>query len=217
MTEPKTKRLRLVPMTAERLEALTRQTSGEDTEMATAYNEMLDAVAAHPQDWLWYTNWEIQRRTDGTTVGGLCFKGGPLTGAVELGYGIDAPHQKQGYATEAIKAAVSWAFSRPDVYFVMAETDKDNGASIRVLEKNGFKRGGMGEEGPRWIKEKPAANLLSVFMSLGVCIGVSMGAALQNLALGTALGISLGVALGAALDLQESSKRKKYKKALGIK
>ena len=50
-----------------------------------------------------------------------------------------------------------WAFGRPDVTALEAETDPENAASQRVLEKCGFKASGvLGEEGPRFIlfKEK---------------------------------------------------------------
>lgn len=57
---------------------------------------------------------------------------------LEVGFEIDKHHWKKGYATEAIKAFVSYVFS--ETYFVRVEafTFMDNYPSIRVLEKSGF-------------------------------------------------------------------------------
>lgn len=44
---------------------------------------------------------------------------------------------------------IRWAFAQQDVDFVEAETDPDNRASQRILEKCGFvPNGKTGEEGP---------------------------------------------------------------------
>jgi RimJ/RimL family protein N-acetyltransferase len=42
--------------------------------------------------------------------------------------------------TETVKAMCEWAFSQPEVEAVIAETDPDNQASHRVLEKCGMSR-----------------------------------------------------------------------------
>ena len=62
-------------------------------------------------------------------------------------------YQGQGYATEAVGAAVTWALQQPFVTCVETETAPDNRASQRVLEKCGFLPSGtIGEEGPRFFK-----------------------------------------------------------------
>ena len=74
-------------------------------------------------------------------------------GSVEIGYGISAKYQGCGYATEAVDAMVSWALRQSEVRRVDAETEPDNKASQRVLEKCGFiPAGTTGEEGPRFVK-----------------------------------------------------------------
>ena len=65
---------------------------------------------------------------------------------------IDHPDLWNWYATEAASLAIKWAFNHPEVKAVEAETDINNAASQKVLEKCGFKATGtMGEEGPRYI------------------------------------------------------------------
>ena len=115
-----------------------------------AYTEMLNSCLEHPEEWDWYAIWMIELK-DGTHIGELCFKGLSADGTAEIGYGISEEYQNNGYATEAVRAVLEWAFSHPEVTAVEAETDDDNIASKRVLEKCGFALNGViGEEGPRW-------------------------------------------------------------------
>ena len=126
--------------------------------LKTAYTEMLRGCLEHPDQWEWYAIWMIERK-DGTHIGELCFKGLSAEGIVEIGYGISEEYQNNGYATEAVKAILEWAFSHLEVNVVEAETDPENIASKRVLEKCGFALNGViGEEGPRWAFQKGKSN-----------------------------------------------------------
>jgi [ribosomal protein S5]-alanine N-acetyltransferase len=89
-------------------------------------------------------------------IGG--FKGKPLAGMVEIGYSILSQYQRQGLASEATEALVAWAFCHPDVQLVTAETLPNLVASIRVLEKTGFRYLGHGsEEGVvRYARRRPS-------------------------------------------------------------
>lgn len=212
MIQLKTKRLRIVPLTTEQLGEYIKQPQA-DEHMAQALNEMYNGCVERPKDWLWYTNWLIYLCSDNTSIGSLCFKGGPVNGAVEIGYGIDEPsYHNQGYATEAVKAMLAWAFGQQGVYFVTAETEKDNLASIRVLNKNGFLPAGEGAEGPLWELEKPASSMMAIFMCLGLSIGLSFGAAQNNMGVGLSIGMCIGLAVGAAIDAQDRATREKFKK-----
>jgi [ribosomal protein S5]-alanine N-acetyltransferase len=62
---------------------------------------------------------------------------------VGLGYVIARSHQHKGYATEATRATIAWAFQQPTIYRVNASTDVDNIASQRVLEKARMVREGL--------------------------------------------------------------------------
>ena len=115
-----------------------------------AFTEMLNGCLARPDQWEWYAIWMIELK-DGTHIGELCFKGLDSNGIAEIGYGISEKYQNNGYATEAVKAVLEWAFNHPDVTAIEAETDSENAASKRVLEKCGFiLNGKIGEEGPRY-------------------------------------------------------------------
>jgi ribosomal-protein-alanine N-acetyltransferase len=79
--------------------------------------------------------------------GSIGFKGPPdERGIVEIGYSVLPEFQGQGLATEMVAAIVQWAKHQPSVRRIEAETNIDNKASIRVLEKNNFVGSGAGVE-----------------------------------------------------------------------
>lgn len=55
-------------------------------------------------------------------------------------YGIHTDFWGEGYATEAARAVLSYAFEKLDLPKVKADVDEPNVASVRVLEKLGMKR-----------------------------------------------------------------------------
>ena len=143
-----TQRLKIYPASKEQMEAVVA--AEPDAEMKKAYTEMLQGCLQNPAQWDWYAMWPIEQK-DGTPVGDLCFKGLETNGVPEIGYGIAEAYQGRGYATEAVKAALGWAFRQPGVTAVEAETEPGNLASQRVLAKCGFvPNGETGEEGPRF-------------------------------------------------------------------
>lgn len=144
-----TARLKIYPATQKGMKRLIESQTIE--ELTAAYTEMLNGGLSHPDKWEWYAAWIIELK-DGTYIGDLCFKGIDSKGVTEIGYGISEEYQGRGYATEAVKAVVEWAFRQSGITAVEAETDPENRASQRVLEKCGFVANGMtGEEGPRFV------------------------------------------------------------------
>lgn len=152
-----TKRLVLTPMTDTETETLIVQT--QDEELRAAYGEMLEGCRKDPAHRIWYVPWKMTLRDGGAMIGDLCFKGPARDNAVEIGYGIQPAYEGNGYTTEAVKAMVQWAFGQPDVVFVEAETEPQNKASQRILEKCGFVPDGTGKEGPRFVVKSPSAKL----------------------------------------------------------
>lgn len=61
----------------------------------------------------------------------------------ELGYWLGTRYRDRGYATEAARAIVRWAFRRWKLRRIYAQVLEGNLASIRVLEKVGFLREGV--------------------------------------------------------------------------
>jgi len=85
----------------------------------------------------------IERVSDGAFIGwcGLT-RWNPDYRSASLGYCLDDAAWGQGYATEAARALLQWAFDTLDLNRVQAETDTRNAASARVLEKLNFMREG---------------------------------------------------------------------------
>jgi ribosomal-protein-alanine N-acetyltransferase len=85
----------------------------------------------------------IERASDGAFLGwcGLS-RWNPVYRSASLGYCLDAAAWGNGYATEAARALLGWAFDTLDLNRVQAETDTRNAASAGVLEKLGFVREG---------------------------------------------------------------------------
>ena len=61
----------------------------------------------------------------------------------EMGYDLMSEHWGDGYMTEAVEAMVSYGFNKLGLERIEATVDPENGASIRTLEKNGFKQEGL--------------------------------------------------------------------------
>ena len=146
-----TKRLKITPASDAQMEDLVEKQT--IPELKKAYQEMLDGALTHPDERVWYAVWNIELNdAPGVTIGDLSFKGIDQTGIVEIGYGMHSEFEGKGYMTEAVTAVAQWAYSQPCVKAVEAETDPDNIASQRVLEKAGFvPTGEQGEEGPRFL------------------------------------------------------------------
>ena len=59
---------------------------------------------------------------------------------VELGFTFAPAHQGKGYATEAVRGVIVYAFDRLEVGTVFAITDARNDTSIALLERIGMRR-----------------------------------------------------------------------------
>lgn len=78
-----------------------------------------------------------------TVIGDLGYKGPPgEDGSVDIGYGIAPSQRDKGYATEASRALIDWAFGHDAVKDVTGECLVENAASARVLRKSGLMRTG---------------------------------------------------------------------------
>lgn len=96
-------------------------------------------LGEHPE-WLdAYGHRLVVERGSGLVVGSIGLFWPPSDGVVEIGYGIVASRRGRGYAAEATRALTDHAFTAPGVRVVRAEVELSNPASVRVLEKAGFR------------------------------------------------------------------------------
>jgi ribosomal-protein-alanine N-acetyltransferase len=90
----------------------------------------------------------VLRKADNALLGGLTLanirRGCAQAGS--LGYWMGAPHARQGYMTAAVNAVVPWAFGTLRLHRIEAACIPANVASVRLLEKTGFKREGFARQ-----------------------------------------------------------------------
>ncbi len=89
------------------------------------------------------TNWAIE--VDGRAIGGIGIdiRDGMYAGTAEIGYWLGEPYWGRGIATAAARAAVEEVMPRFGLHRLQAHVFGWNPASMRVLEKVGFRREGM--------------------------------------------------------------------------
>ncbi len=101
------------------------------------------AIRENPEVRLWGDRVLITRERTRRVVGSVIFHGAPdAEGSVEVAYGIEEDSQRQGYATEATRASVEWAFEQREVTVVRAATPPWHIASQKVLERCGLAKVG---------------------------------------------------------------------------
>lgn len=159
-----TRRLDLIPATAEHLERELRHPRelepllgaivtaewppGEyDREAMRFFLTRLNEDGAAAVGWyVWYA---VVRNPTGrreTLVAGAGFHGPPAAGLVEIGFSVIPSARRQGFATEIVAALADYAFASGHVTAVIAQTTLANAASVKVLERAGFQMTGPGEE-----------------------------------------------------------------------
>ena len=90
--------------------------------------------------------WAVERRGDGLMIGHVGFADfkreitPSLDGLPEMGWVLAPEAHGQGIASEAVAAGLAWADEALKAPEIVAIIDPDNGASIRVAEKAGFRR-----------------------------------------------------------------------------
>jgi ribosomal-protein-alanine N-acetyltransferase len=149
-----TARLDLAPLGADAIEALLRGDAARlrsltgaafpappapPPYMADSLPVVRDRLRANPNEAQWW-NWLVVRQDNGDAVGSVAFGGTPdETGAVLIGYAMYPGREGHGYATEAVRAMVEWAFAQPGVRVVRALAPVWNTPAVHVAEKVGMR------------------------------------------------------------------------------
>ncbi|MCB2299540.1 GNAT family N-acetyltransferase [Clostridium tagluense] len=146
-----TERLKLLPLQSHHL-ALSVEDYGEmqsdlglrvtniilDEEMQYAMKVRLRKVLEDVENYLWLTNWAIVHKEENQIIGFIILKGYPNEiGEVIVRYVIEEKYRRNGYATEALKGLTEWIFENPKALCVIADTEKTNIPSHKVLENVG--------------------------------------------------------------------------------
>lgn len=89
--------------------------------------------------------WALERKADGAFLGYCGLKvtnlpGTPVADDVEIGWRLPEDAWGQGYAQEAAKAVLNWAWTNLDVGRIVSFTIPTNRASQRAMERIGMQR-----------------------------------------------------------------------------
>lgn len=128
--------------------ALYAYTGGEPPEpMTLRARYVRQAVGVSPDgSELWF-NWIIRTRASGTAVGYVQATLVSETGTTDLAWVIGRAFQRQGFASEAVAAALRWLASRADVRRLTAHIAASNLASEGAARRSGFASTGRIENG----------------------------------------------------------------------
>ena len=86
-----------------------------------------------------FESWMIIKNDTLEIIGDAGFKGFNNVGKnADIGYGIIKEERRKGYAEEAVKALIKWAFLTGDTKEITANCRLDNVASITLLKKLKF-------------------------------------------------------------------------------
>jgi RimJ/RimL family protein N-acetyltransferase len=104
-------------------------------------NNQIKIIENDPENYIFHSFWFIIRKEDNMMIGSIDFKNKPNElKEVEIGYGLDKKYEHNGYMTEAVKAFCKMAFRDVNIEAIIAETEIENTASYKVLERCGFKK-----------------------------------------------------------------------------
>jgi [ribosomal protein S5]-alanine N-acetyltransferase len=109
-----------------------------DQQVDQAIAFAIKEIERSPEAYLWHTFWQLVDKRENRIIGEFDFHDAPNeAGEAEFGFMTLPEHRNHGYMTEAAQALIDWALGQDGVSALIAETDKLNKASQRVLEKFG--------------------------------------------------------------------------------
>jgi [ribosomal protein S5]-alanine N-acetyltransferase len=86
-------------------------------------------------------NWVIKEKAAGKMIGYVCYhRLMRECSRAEIGYSLTPVRWGNGYAIEAVKRLVEFGFGEMNLHSIEANVNPDNAASIKLLEKIGFKK-----------------------------------------------------------------------------
>jgi [ribosomal protein S5]-alanine N-acetyltransferase len=92
------------------------------------------------QEKLGFSLWGVVDKSTGAVIGdcGLVPISEPFESEVELGYRFQRSCSGEGFPTEAANASVEYGFSKLNLAKIVAGTNPQNFASVKILEKIGM-------------------------------------------------------------------------------
>ena len=116
----------------------------------------------------WFVRWAVLRSTQ-EIIGSASFHGAPdESGMMEIGLGVEAAYQRQGFGREILQGMWGWVVTEPGVTTLRYTVSPTNIASIALI--NSFEFEYIGEQmdevdGPESIYEMSAEKYRSKFLN----------------------------------------------------
>jgi len=86
-------------------------------------------------------SWKICEKGENKLIGYIGFWSIDYTNfRTEIGYGLHLNYHRKGYGTEALNAMTNFIFNELGLHSIEANADVKNTATIKLLEKRGFKK-----------------------------------------------------------------------------
>lgn len=104
------------------------------------YRKMLERSAIESMDGRHYKFGVFKKEDRSKVIGSIALSNIAMGNfrSCFLGYRLDEKENSKGYATEAIKSVIHFAFNELKLHRIEANIMPDNSASIRVVQKLGF-------------------------------------------------------------------------------
>ena len=125
-------------------------------------------VKENPEVNKWFVRWAVLRSTQ-EVIGSSSFHGAPdINGMMEIGLGVEAAFQGQGFGREILQGMWGWVVTEPGVNTLRYTVSPTNTASIALINTFGFDY--MGEQldevdGPESIYEMSADAYRTKFLN----------------------------------------------------
>lgn len=114
-------------------------------ELENFLNYRLGQLRLDPTIRVWLGRAMVLTEAEGTrrVVGSIGFHGPPdEQGRLEVGYSVDPPFRRRGYASESVKALFDWAHREYGISRFIASISPDNEPSLNLTAAFGFQRVG---------------------------------------------------------------------------
>jgi RimJ/RimL family protein N-acetyltransferase len=94
--------------------------------------------------------WGVEEKSSGRMIGTCTlFRLDLSNRRGEIGYLLNRAYWQQGFMSEVLGSVIAYAFTELELHRLEADTDPENIASIRLLERFGFQREGLFRD--RWL------------------------------------------------------------------
>lgn len=164
-----TKRLYFLPVKLSDLQWNANR--AEDRDIRASYLGIMEQGFSDSDNELWYTIWEIRRKSDNNLVGVFRFFGPPNEKyETALDFYIENEYTGRGYGSEAFRHIIDYLFSFKSCSYIKCFLEKNDRNSSRFVKRFGFIKRHDEEEKETYELEKARRHTTLPLMITGVSL-----------------------------------------------